>query len=107
MDYLILSVTLLIIGVYGLVSKRHLVKILISIELIAIGASMNFVLLASSFDRALGEVFLIIAFSTDTGITAIVLAILIMVSKKYGTVDLRKLSEINQANEKPNQEGKE
>jgi NADH-quinone oxidoreductase subunit K len=94
MDYMILSATLLAIGIYGLLTKRHLVKVLISIELIAIGASMNFVLLASSLDRALGEAFLILAFSTDTCVTAIVLALLVIVVKKYGTCDIRKLAEI-------------
>jgi len=94
MDYMILSVTLLAIGIYGLLTKRHLVKVLISIELIAMGASMNFVLLASSLDRALGEAFLILAFSTDTCVTAIVLALLVIAVKKYGTCDIRKLAEI-------------
>jgi NADH-quinone oxidoreductase subunit K len=94
MDYMILSATLLAIGVFGLLTKRHLVKVLISIELIAMGASMNFVLLASSLDRALGEAFLILAFSTDTCVTAIVLALLVIAVKKYGTCDIRKLAEI-------------
>jgi NADH-quinone oxidoreductase subunit K len=94
MDYMILSATLLAIGVFGLLTKRHLVKVLISIELIAMGASMNFVLLASSLDRALGEAFLILAFSTDTCVTAIVLALLVITAKKYGTCDIRKLAEI-------------
>jgi NADH-quinone oxidoreductase subunit K len=94
MDYMILSATLLAIGVFGLLTKRHLVKVLISIELIAMGASMNFVLLASSLDRTLGEAFLILAFSTDTCVTAIVLALLVIAVKKYGTCDIRKLAEI-------------
>jgi len=96
MDYVILSVTLLAIGIYCLLTKRHLLKVLISIELIAMAASMNFVLLASSLDRALGETFLILAFSADTCVTAIVLALLVIVSKKYGTYGIRKLVEIEQ-----------
>lgn len=96
MDYVILSATLLAIGIYGLLTKRHLLKVLMSIELIAIAASMNFVLLASSLDKALGQTFLIIAFSTDTCVTAIILALLIIASKKYGTCDIRKLAEMEQ-----------
>ncbi|MGQ9530929.1 MAG: NADH-quinone oxidoreductase subunit NuoK [Candidatus Bathycorpusculaceae bacterium] len=96
MDYVILSAVLMAIGIYGLLVKRHLLKVLISIELIAIGASMNFVLLASSLDKALGQTFLILAFSTDTCVTAIILALLVMASKKYGTCDLRKLAEMEQ-----------
>jgi NADH:ubiquinone oxidoreductase subunit K len=86
--------TLLIIGIYGLLTKQRLLKILISIELIATAASMNFVLLASSLDRTMGQAFLILAFSTDTCVTGIVLALLIIISKKYGTADIRKLAEL-------------
>jgi NADH:ubiquinone oxidoreductase subunit K len=103
MDYVILSITLLAIGIYGLLTKRHLLKVLISIELIATAASMNFVLLASSLNKALGEAFLILAFSTDTCITAIVLALLVIYSRKYGTRDIRKLVQL-EWNRKDNDE---
>jgi NADH:ubiquinone oxidoreductase subunit K len=94
MDYLILSIILLAIGIYGLLTKHDLVKILISIELIATGASMNFVLLAPLLNKPLGEAFLILAFSTDTCVTAIVLALLLIAAKKYGTSDMRKLAKL-------------
>ncbi|MEM3578207.1 MAG: NADH-quinone oxidoreductase subunit K [Candidatus Bathyarchaeia archaeon] len=97
MDYMILSVILLAVGIYGLLTKRHIVKVLISIEIIGVAASMNFVLLASSLNRALGETFLILAFSTDTCVTAIVLALLVIAVKKYGTCDIRKLAEIERS----------
>jgi NADH-quinone oxidoreductase subunit K len=93
-DYVLLSLTLLAIGIYGLLTKPHLLKVLISIELIATAASMNFVLLASQVDKTLGEALLILAFSTDTCVTAIVLALLVTVSKKYGTGDMRKLAKL-------------
>jgi len=93
-NYVILSMTLLAIGIYGLLTKHDLLKVLISIELIATAASMNFVLLASSLNKAMGEAFLILAFSTDTCVTGIVLALLITVSKRYGTSDIRKLAEL-------------
>jgi NADH-quinone oxidoreductase subunit K len=94
MDYLILSITLLIIGIYGLLTKRNLMKVLIAIELMAIAASINFILLATSMNQSLGEVFLILTFATDSSITGIILAVLIIIAKKYGTWDLKKLGEI-------------
>jgi NADH:ubiquinone oxidoreductase subunit K len=86
--------TLLIIGIYGLLTRHDLLKVLISVELIATAASMNFVLLSSSLGKVMGEAFLILAFSTDTSVTGIVLALLITISKKYGTSDIRKLAEL-------------
>jgi NADH-quinone oxidoreductase subunit K len=103
MDYLILSITLLGIGIYGLLSKRNLFKVLISIELVAIAASMNFVLLASANNQSLGQTFLILTYSTDSCITAIILAVLFVIAKKYGTWDLQKLGELIRA--KPSEAG--
>ena len=57
-DYLILSLTLLGIALYGLLTRRNLLKVLISIELLAFAASMNFIMLATpNVDQNLGQVF--------------------------------------------------
>ena len=99
MDFVILSIIMLIIGIYGLLTKRHLLKVFISIELIATGATLNFVTLASAMGKGLGEAFLILAFSTDTAISAVILALLVIVSKKYGTSDMSEIVRIEGENE--------
>jgi NADH-quinone oxidoreductase subunit K len=96
MDYIILSIILLGIGVYGLLTKRHLLKIFISVELIAIAATLNFVMLAG---QQLGEAFLILAFSTDTAVSAVILALLVIVSKKYGTSDINEIVKMEREKE--------
>ncbi len=90
MDFVILSIALLAIGIYGLLTQRRLLKVFVSIELIATAATLNFVMLAST-SKGVGEAFLILAFSTDTCISAVILALLVIVSKKYGTSDIGKL----------------
>jgi NADH-quinone oxidoreductase subunit K len=82
---------MLVIGIYGLLTKRHLLKVFISVELIATGATLNFVTLASAMGKGLGEAFLILAFSTDTAVSAVILALLVVVSKKYGTSDISEI----------------
>jgi NADH-quinone oxidoreductase subunit K len=91
MDFVILSLVMLSIGIYGLLTKRHLLKVFISIELIATGATLNFVTLTSAMGKGLGEAFLILAFSTDTAVSAVILALLVIISKKYGTSDISDL----------------
>ncbi len=91
MDFVILSLVMLAIGIYGLLTKRQLLKVFISIELIATGATLNFVTLASAMGKGLGEAFLILAFSTDTAVSAVILALLVIVSKKYGTSDISEI----------------
>jgi NADH:ubiquinone oxidoreductase subunit K len=91
MDFVILSVVMLAIGVYGLLTKRQLLKVFVSIELIATAATLNFVMLASSMSKDVAQAFLILAFSTDTCVSAIILSLLVVVSKKYGTSDIGEL----------------
>ena len=96
MDYVILSLVLLGIGVYGLLTKRHLLKVFVSVELIATAATMNFVLLVPSIGKGLGEAFLMLAFSTDTCVSGVILALLVIVHKKYRTSDIGDLVKIEE-----------
>jgi NADH:ubiquinone oxidoreductase subunit K len=96
MDFVILSLVMLAIGIYGLLTNRQLLKVFISIELIATAATLNFVMLASSLGVGLGEAFLILAFSTDTAVSAVILALLVIVSKRYGTSDISKIMQMMQ-----------
>jgi len=91
MDFVILSFVILAIGIYGLLTNRQLLKVFISVELIAIAATLNFVMLASTMGVGLGQAFLILAFSTDTAVSGIILALLVIVAKKYGTSDISKI----------------
>ena len=94
MDFVILSLVMLAIGIYGLLTNRQLLKVFISVELIATAATLNFVMLASSNGVGLGQAFLVLAFSTDTAVSGVILALLVIVSKKYGTSDMGKIIQI-------------
>jgi len=96
MDFIILSLIMLAIGIYGLLTKRHLLKVFVSVELIATAATLNFVMLASSLGKGLGQAFLVLAFSTDTAVGAVILALLVIVHKKYGTSDIGELVKMEQ-----------
>jgi NADH:ubiquinone oxidoreductase subunit K len=89
MDYVILSLVMLSIGIYGLLTNRQLLKVFISIELIATAATLNFIMLASP--NGMGQALLILAFSVDTAVSAVILALLVIVSKRYGTSDISKI----------------
>ncbi len=96
MDFVILSLVMLAIGIYGLLTNRQLLKVFISIELIATAATLNFVMLAPTFGVDLGQALLILAFSTDTAVSGVILALLVIVSKKYGTSDIGKIVQLMQ-----------
>lgn len=90
MDFVILSLVMLMIGVYGLLTQRRLLKVFVSIELIATAATLNFVMLGLN-NLGVSQAYLILAFSTDTAVSAVILALLVIVSKKYGTSDIGKI----------------
>jgi len=98
LEYIILSMTLLAIGIYGLLTKRNLLKMLISIEIIAAAASMNFVTFASIVGDELGQVFLTLALSVDTAITSIVIALVLIAYRDLKILDIWDLSKLKERN---------
>ena len=101
MDYVILSVTILAIGIVGLVTKHDLIKMLIAIEMITAAATMNFVVFGSLMEDSLGQAFSILALSVDACVTAVALALAIAIFKKLNIRDVRELSEMK---EEPSEE---
>jgi NADH:ubiquinone oxidoreductase subunit K len=99
MDFVILSLIMLAVGVYGLLTKRHLLKIFVSVELIATAATLNFVMLASPAGKGVGQAFLVLAFATDTAVSAVILALLVIVHKKYGISDISDLGKMEESKE--------
>lgn len=93
MDYIILSVTLLAIGIIGLVTKHDLIKMLIAIEMLTAAATMNFVVFGSLMDNSLGQTFSILALSVDACVTAVALALAIAIYKNLNIRNVRDLSE--------------
>jgi NADH:ubiquinone oxidoreductase subunit K len=103
-DYIILSVTILAIGIVGLVTKHDLIKMLIAVEMITAAATMNFVVFGSLMEDSLGQAFAILALSVDACVTAVALALAIAIFKKLNIRDVRELSELKEEpSEKENQ----
>ena len=83
--FLVLSTLLFFIGVYGFVTRRNLVAMLISIELVLNSADMNFAV----FNRVLfpgqfeGLFFTLFSIGVSAAETAVALAIIINVYRNY------------------------
>ena len=108
MDYIILSVTILAIGIVGLITKHDLIKMLIAVEMITAAATMNFVVFGSLMEDSLGQAFSILALSVDACVTAVALALAIAIFKKLNIRDVRDLSEMKEEpSEQENQTAEE
>jgi NADH:ubiquinone oxidoreductase subunit K len=96
MDYIILSVTILAIGIVGLVTKHDLIKMLIAVEMLTAAATMNFVVFGSMMEHSLGQTFSILTLSVDACVTAVALALAMAIFKKLNIRDVRELSEVKE-----------
>ena len=85
MRYLIFAGILFILGIFGLLGKRNLVKTLISVELLSTAAAINFVY-AFTLGNALGEVLIVLALAADTSVAAIVIGIMMVYRQHYDRV---------------------
>jgi NADH:ubiquinone oxidoreductase subunit K len=88
--FLIVSAVLFGIGMYGVLTRRHLVHVLLSIELILNAVLINLVAFSSftTPDKMIGQmfaVFVIVVAACEVGVG---LAIILSVYRKKKTVDI-------------------
>lgn len=89
LNYLTLSATLLILGVFGVfLTRRHLILILISIELILLSVNLNFVVFSVYLDDIVGQVFSLFVLMVAAAESSIGLAILVVYYRLFGTISV-------------------
>jgi len=84
--YLILSAALLLIGTLGVLSRRNIIIILMSIELILNAVNINLVTFSRLFDRMNGQIFAIFVITVAVAEAAVGLGILIAMFRNKETV---------------------
>src|SRR5512135_1274788 len=94
--YLFLALVLFVIGLYGVLARRNLIAILISVELILNAASINFM----AFNRflapapAVGQIITLFIMAVAAAEAAIALSIIIAVYRKLKTVNVEHATEL-------------
>ena len=95
-SYLILSAILFSIGAFGVITQRNAIKMLMSIEIMLNAANINLVAFSSyntPFNLA-GQVFATFSIAIAAAEAAIGLAIIILVYRNYGTIDLDEIKRL-------------
>lgn len=93
--YLILGAILFAIGVFGFfLNRRNVLILLMSIELILLAASMNFVAFSTWMGDAAGQVFVFFILTVAAAEAAIGLAILVLVFRNLNTIDVEELDQL-------------
>jgi NADH-quinone oxidoreductase subunit K len=88
--YLIISAILFSLGIYGVMTRRNAVAMLMGIELILNSANLNFVAFNrfSGMEKLEGQVFSVFVIVLAAAEAAIALAIIINLYKNLNTVDV-------------------
>jgi len=93
--YLIFSIVLYIIGIYCLATKRNIIRLLLGAEMLVNAANVNFVVFATyampGFVDPAGHSFASISIGLAGAVSAVALAIVVIIYRHYGTLDADEL----------------
>jgi NADH-quinone oxidoreductase subunit K len=84
--YLVLSAALLLIGTIGVLARRNIVIILMSIELILNAVNINLIAFSRYFQQVTGQIFAIFVITVAVAEVAVGLGILIALFRNKETV---------------------
>ena len=87
-DVLIVSILMFGIGLVGVLTRRNIVVVLMSVELILNAANLNFVAFARLHGDITGQIFSVFLITVAAGEVAVGLAILIAFFRNKESVDL-------------------
>ncbi len=86
--YLILSAVLFSIGLAGILVRRNMITVLMSIELVLNAVNLNFIAFSYELSNLTGQVFAVFTITVAAGEAAVGLGILISLFRLRETTDL-------------------
>ena len=94
--YIVVAITLIGIGIYGVVTKRNLIRILISAEIIGNGVDIILITFSTYSNPFIitGQTLVLLIIALSAGHTALGLALIMLFNRRYRTVDLEKAREL-------------
>ena len=94
--YLLVSGLLLGLGIYGLLARRNLVAMLISVELILNSASLNFVAFNrfTLSDKTMGQVFAVFIIALAAAEVCIGLSLILLLFRSRHSIDADEAKQI-------------
>ena len=92
--YLVLSAILFSIGIVGIITRRNLIVVLMSIELVLNSVNLNLVAFSYQFSDLTGQVFSVFTITVAAGEAAVGLGILVALYRLRATTDLDQAMEL-------------
>ena len=86
--YLILSAIVFITGLVGVLIRRNIIIILLSVELMLNATNINFVAFSNHFQNVVGQVFVFFALTVAAAEVAVGLAIIIALYRSKASINV-------------------
>ncbi len=93
--YLALSFVLFTIGLIGIVSRRNMITVLMSIELVLNAVNLNFIAFSYQLGDLTGQIFSIFVITVAAGEAAVGLGILVAVFRLRGSTEIDRAQEMS------------
>ncbi len=95
--FLAIGALLFSIGIYGLITRRTLIGMLIASELVLSGAAMNFMAFNrfTAPDPTVGQIFTLFIMAIAAAEAAIGLSIIIAIYRSYRSIDTKDIVNLN------------
>ena len=87
-DFVIISVALLAIGIYGLAVKRNAIRMLFAIEMIVNAANLNLVAFGRFIPNSQGQTLALFSIAIAAAEVAVGLALIIVAYRMYKNIDI-------------------
>ncbi|TLX69679.1 MAG: NADH-quinone oxidoreductase subunit NuoK [Thaumarchaeota archaeon] len=87
-DFVLVSVALLAIGIYGLSVKRNAIRMLFAVEMIVNSANLNLVAFARFIPNSQGQTLALFSIAIAAAEVAVGLALIIVAYRMYKNIDI-------------------
>jgi NADH-quinone oxidoreductase subunit K len=92
--YLVLAAILFAIGVTGVLMRRNILVILLSIELILCAVNINFIAFSAYLENAAGQVFVFFVMTVAAAEAALGLAIVVTLFRNLESINVDEISQM-------------
>lgn len=95
--YLIFSFALYVVGIYCLVTKRNMIRLILGIEILINAANFNFISMANVIPGLvdpLAHSIVTVSIGLAASVSAVAIIIVVYAYRHYGTLDVRMLKRL-------------
>ncbi|NOJ28778.1 MAG: NADH-quinone oxidoreductase subunit NuoK [Nitrososphaeraceae archaeon] len=87
-DYLVVSIVMISVGIYGIIVKRNAIRMIFSIEIIANAVNLTLIAFSRYLSDVQGQVFTLFAIAIAAAEIAVGLGIIIIAYRLYREIDV-------------------